>query len=75
MILTEGFQIINTTPITNSHWSLEELRTNDKNILNKLSEIKYGFGWITKRLYELNPDYFISKKTFFVYHLDRLNRE
>jgi hypothetical protein len=75
LLLTEEFQIINTTPITNSHWSLEELRTNDINILNKLSETKYGFGWITKRLYELNPNYFISKKTFFVYHLDRLNRE
>jgi len=72
LILTDNFKVIDTTPISNTNWSLESLYTSNEEILNKLSdELQYGFGWITKILYQLNKSYFISKNTFLIYHLDR----
>ena len=41
LILYHGFEIINTTPITNLMWSLERLCTSDIGILNKLVDINY----------------------------------
>jgi hypothetical protein len=71
LILIHEFKIINTTPITNIKWSLELLNKQDINILNGLSDIKYGFSWVTKSNYNLNIHYIISKKGFLIYHLDR----
>ncbi len=71
LILYHGFEIINTTPITNLKWSLENLYTTDIDILNKLIDINYGFSWNTKRMYELNNFFINSQKGFLIYHLDR----
>jgi hypothetical protein len=71
LILYHGFEIINTTPITNVKWSLEGLNTNDINMLNKLVDINYGFSYVTKKMYGLNKDYIDSLKGFLIYHLDR----
>jgi hypothetical protein len=71
LIITHNFTIINTTPITNINWSLETLNTSDINILNKLNEIQFGFGWMNKGMYNLNTDLLLSKGTFILYHLDR----
>ena len=71
LILYHDFKIINTTPITNIRWSLEHLNTNDSDILNKLVDIKYGFSWNTKRMYNLNNSFIDSQKGFLIYHLDR----
>ena len=71
LILFHGFEIINTTPITNLYWSLENLYTSDITILNRLLEIKYGFSWITKKFYSLNKEFVESQKGFLIYHLDR----
>ena len=71
LILYDGFEIINTTPITNDKWSLEVLSTTDIGILNKLVDIKYGFSWNTKKMYELNKQFIDSQKGFLIYHLDR----
>jgi hypothetical protein len=71
LILYHGFEIINTTCITNLKWSLESLNTNDINILNKLVDINYGFSYITKKMYKLNKNFIDSQKGFLIYHLDR----
>ena len=71
LILYHEFKIINTTPITNIRWSLEHLITNDIDILNKLVDIKYGFSWNTKKMYNINSNFIDSQKGFLIYHLDR----
>jgi hypothetical protein len=71
LILYDGFEIINTTPITNEKWSLEVLSTTEIGILNKLVDIKYGFSWNSKKMYELNKKFIDSQKGFLIYHLDR----
>jgi len=72
LILTEQFQIVDTTPITNTKWSLEMLDTTDKNILSKLLEIQYGFGWVTKKMFILpNMSFLMVNNVLLVYHLDR----
>lgn len=71
LIIYHGFEIINTTPITNVKWSLEGLNTNDNNILNKLVDINYGFSWNTRKMYNLNQSFIESQKGFLIYHLDR----
>jgi len=71
LILCKDFEIIDTTPITNMKWSLENLATNNIDILNKLLSINYGFSWNTKRMYELNKKFIESQNGFLIYHLDR----
>jgi hypothetical protein len=71
LILNHGFNITNTTPITNTNWSFERLYTDNIDILNKLYELNYGFSWNTKALYDINKNYIISKKAFIIYNLDR----
>lgn len=71
LILYHGFEVINTTPITNIRWSLEYVYTSDINILNKLKDINYGFGWNSKKLYDLNKNFIDSQKGFLIYNLDR----
>jgi hypothetical protein len=72
LVLFHNFIIINTTPITNTHWSLEGLNTSDKAILYKLLEIGYDFSWNTNMLYTLddNKSFIESHKGFIIYHLD-----
>lgn len=71
LILNCNFSIENVTPYTNIRWSLEEIYTRDLNVLNKLSDEGYGFSWISKKSFDMNPDYYMSKNTCFIYHLDR----
>ena len=71
LILTEGFEIVNTTPITNIKWSLEGLNTTDMEIFDKLQKEQYGFGWVTNVLYEANKEFLTKSGTFLIYHLDR----
>jgi len=71
LIICHGFEIINTTPITNVNYSLEMLYINDIDILNKLVDIKYGFSWNSERMYRLNKSFIDSQKGFLIYHLDR----
>jgi hypothetical protein len=71
LILFHGFEIINTTPITNIKWSLENLFTNNIDILNKLVDINYGFSWNSKKMYEINKQFVASQKGFLIFHLDR----
>ena len=72
MILTENFQIVDTTPITHTQWSLEMLNTCDLDILSKLLKLDYGFGWVTKKMYTLrNYNFLMINKTLLIYHLDR----
>jgi hypothetical protein len=71
LILYHGFEIINTTPITNVKFSLENLYTADIDILNKLIDINYGFSWNSNKMYKLNKNFINSQKGFLIYHLDR----
>jgi len=71
LILFHDFEIIDTTPITNIHWSLEKLFTDDSNVLNGLLAINYGFSWNTKKFYDLNKSFIELQKGFLIYHLDR----
>jgi hypothetical protein len=74
LILTDNFEIINTTPITNVNSSFEILATRDTSIFDTLiKNYKCGFGWIPNHLYnyENNRGYFKSKGSFMLYHLDR----
>ena len=70
LIIYHNFKVIDTTPITNIKHSLENVYTNNIDILSKLEDINFGFSWITKKWYMSNPEYFNSKKTFLIYHLD-----
>ena len=71
LVLTEGFKLINTTPI-HSKWSFELLDTTDIHILTKLSELGYGFGWVPKKLYDpSNIEFLNTQNTLLIYHLDR----
>ena len=74
LILTNDFEIIDTTPITNVKWSLEGLgiwETQHVNVLNNLLALGVGFGFTTKQSYDKNPDFFVSNKTAIICHLDR----
>jgi len=74
LILTDNFEIINTTPVTNVKCCFELLATRDTSIFDTLiKNYKCGFGWIPNHLckYENNRDYFKSNGTFMLYHLDR----
>jgi len=71
LILYHGFEIINTTPITNVNWTIEYVFTNNIDILNKLVYINYGFSWNTKKMYNLSKIFIDSQKGFLIYHLDR----
>lgn len=71
LILYHEFEIINTTPITNIYFSLENLLTDNINVLNKLVDIGYGFSWNNKIMYELNKNFIELQKGFLIYHLDR----
>jgi hypothetical protein len=71
LILYHGFEIINTTPITDLKWSLESLHTDNIVVLNKLLDIKYGFSWNTNKMYVLNKKFIELQKGFIIYHLDR----
>jgi len=71
LVLYHGFEIINTTPITNMKWSLESLYTTDIDTLNNLIDIDYGFSWNSKGMYELNKNFITSQKGFLIYHMDR----
>jgi len=63
--------MINTTPITNVKHSLEGVYTTDIGTLNNLIDIKYGFSWNAKGMYEMNKNFIDSQKGFLIYHLDR----
>ncbi|NBP66412.1 MAG: hypothetical protein EBU66_17420 [Bacteroidetes bacterium] len=72
MVIKEDFQIVDTTPITNTKWSLEMLDTDNLDILSKLLTIDYGFGWVTKKMYRSrNYNFLMINKTLLIYHLDR----
>jgi hypothetical protein len=70
LVIFHKFEIINTTPITKLNWSFERLCTTDTNILNNLLDIKYGFSWNNKEMYNLNKNFIESHGGFLVYHLD-----
>ena len=71
LILHDGFEIIDTTPITKISWCLEKLYTDNIDILNALINMKYGFSWNTKNFYNLNKEFIKAQKGFIIYHLDR----
>jgi hypothetical protein len=72
MILTEDFQIVDTTPITNCKWSLEMLNTDNLDILNKLLTIDYSFSWVTKKMdTPSNRSFLMINKTLLIYNIDR----
>ncbi len=71
LYLYHNFNIINITPIIKHNWSLEAYYTNDIENLNKLKTIKYGFSFITPKIYEKFKNFFIDEGSFIMYHLDR----
>lgn len=74
LILYHDFKIINITPITNIHWSLEKLNTKNINILNQLLNVDYGFSWINQSMYDLNKQFIQSHGGFLIFHLDRSSK-
>ena len=76
LIIKYGFTIINISSITGVNWSMEGVYITDNNIgaykdiLNGLSNIKYGFGFTNRILYERNTQYIESKGVFIICHLD-----
>jgi hypothetical protein len=74
--MKEGASIINISSITGVNWSMEGVYITDNNIgpykdiLNGLSNIKYGFGFTNRILYERNTQYIESKGVFIICHLD-----
>ena len=71
LLLYHNFELININPILNINDSLESYNTNDINNINKLENIKYGFSWISKGLFNNFKDILINKGSFLIYHLDR----
>jgi hypothetical protein len=71
LLLFHGFSIINITDITGIPYSMEYSFVTDTIILNKLLDISLGFGWVVKRLYNMNAVFFDNVGTFLLFHLDR----
>jgi len=71
LILFHGFSIINITNITGIPYSMEYSFISDTRVLNKLLDISLGFGWVVKRLYNMNTMFFDQTGTFLMFHLDR----
>jgi hypothetical protein len=72
LVITENYEVINTSPITNQTGnSLEYLHTNNEEILNTLADRGFGFGWLSKYTFNYHPTYFLAKKTFLIFHIDR----
>jgi len=73
LILSDGFELINTTPITNMKWSLECMHTTDQTILDRLVDIGYGFSWNIKPFYVKNQDFIHKQKGFILYHIQLID--
>jgi len=72
LIVAKNYEILNTSPITNETGnSLEYLHNNNEEILNTLAERGYGFGWLSKYTFDYHSTYFLTKKTFLIFHIDR----
>ncbi len=71
LILSHGFELVNTTIITSHLWSLECFSTTDSSILNGLLDIGFGFSWIPKNMYLQNRPFIEEQKGCVIYHLDR----
>jgi hypothetical protein len=73
LMLTDDFKLIDTTCVTNMRWSLEHPKiVYTETMIDKLSKLGVGFGWVVNKSFLTAKDYFINnKKTFIVYHLDR----
>jgi hypothetical protein len=73
LIIYHGFEITPTTHITNQNHSLENLITNDENVLQELLNIGYGFSWNNNMVYTLNKNFINNQKGFIIFNLDRYN--
>lgn len=72
LILTKGFEIIDYTHIINHGLSIEQLFIESTEVMEKINNMQFGFSWMTKTLFNRNKEYLLKKKTFMIYHLDRL---
>jgi len=70
LIIKHNFKIINHSLLTNCYYSLEYLWDTDINMMHKLSDLKVGFSWCSKRVYEHNRDFLLAKKLCIIFHID-----
>ena len=69
LILYHEFDIIDMTRLIN-HWSFELYNPIDHHV-QSLKSNKYGFSFITNKIYNNNKQFFINEGSFILFHLDR----
>jgi hypothetical protein len=74
LIITEGFYIIDVSSIVHKSGcdSIENMKTNDTELLEELSKAGLGLGLVNESLYKMNKEYLIKKGSFIRFNLDRL---
>jgi hypothetical protein len=70
LLVHHDFQVVNISPITGIRWSLEYMMIWNDKMLEKLHNIGYGFGWITKKRFQMGGDLFLKYGAFLIYHMD-----
>lgn len=71
LMLYKDFYIVNISKELGHGFSLETFSTKDVNLINKLSNLGYGFGFIKHTFFFKNIKLLIDKGAIFLYHLDR----
>ena len=71
LLLYKNFRLINITELIGVKNSLENFYTENIETLDKLRENKYGFSWISAKLYLKHKKYLNQHGTFILYHCDR----
>ena len=71
LLLYKNFRLINITELIGVKNSLENFYTENVKTLEKLRENKYGFSWISAKLYLKHKKYLNQQGTFILYHCDR----
>uniref|UniRef100_A0A6C0ARH1 Uncharacterized protein n=1 Tax=viral metagenome TaxID=1070528 RepID=A0A6C0ARH1_9ZZZZ len=71
LLIYQGFENINYTSIINRLSSLESYYTENESDLIELKKMKYGFSWVTPKLYKKHKEFLEGEGTFLLYHLDR----
>jgi len=71
LLLRCGFELVNITPVTKRQHSLEDFGELDELSKDFLTEMGFGFSWVTKGSFLRNRDYLMTKNVFLIFHLDR----
>ena len=72
LLANHDFKVVNITPLTGVHHSLEYLYTDEAGQLGALRATGFGFGWLSRKTFEFAPNYYLKQGTFMLNHLNRM---